>query len=193
MRAVLLILTFVTLEVVPAQQVLSLQGCDRCCRIGSDKEFVWGVFGVFVWPGVVGKLCHRQELFPVVLSSVDKVAQVGFYPLVHSLRLSISSRVKCGTDVLSDACRFAHCFAKVTGESWISICYDPFRNTVCGEEMLEVEVRYALTIYGLVTGQEFRCFGTALIYNCEYSIILFEGGRSVMRSMDMYWNGPCST
>jgi hypothetical protein len=41
--------------------------------------------------------------------------------LVHALCLSISAWMISCTDVLLDACHFAHCFSEVTGESRISI------------------------------------------------------------------------
>src|SRR5882762_2285293 len=123
------------------------------------------MFCVFVFPRIVCELCHGEEGAPVVLSSCDELAEVGLYPLVHAFCLSISSRMKCSADVLLYSCRFANCSSKVTGESWISIRYNPFGYTEPGEEMLKIELRYALAIYGLITGQEFGGFGASLIYN----------------------------
>ena len=79
------------------------------------------VFGVFMFPRVVSELCHWQESAPVVLASFDKLAKVGFYPLIHAFGLSVCARVECYTDVLLDSCGFAHSLSEVTGESGISI------------------------------------------------------------------------
>ena len=75
-------------------------------------------------------------------------------------------------DVLLYACHFADCcFSEVAGESQISICNDPLWDSKPGKEMLKVEVRNALTIYGFVAKQELCGFGTSLIYNGENGII----------------------
>ena len=58
-----------------------------------------------------------------------------------------------------------HTALVVTSESGISIGYDlPWDAKPGGREMLEIEVHYALTIYGLVTGQEFCGFRASLIH-----------------------------
>ena len=72
--------------------------------------------------------------------------------------------MKGSTNILLYACRFAHCFSEVTSESGISIGYDSLWDAKPGEEMLEIEVRYALTIYDLVTGQELCGFRASLIH-----------------------------
>jgi hypothetical protein len=75
------------------------------------------------------------------------------------------------TEVLLGACGFADRSTEMASESGISIGDDPFRNSKPGKKVTEIELRYALTIYGLVAGQEFSGFGTSLIYNGEDSIV----------------------
>ena len=72
--------------------------------------------------------------------------------------------MECYADVLLDACRFADCFSKVAGEPWILICNDPLWDSKPGKEMLKIEVRNALTIYGLVAGQELCGLRASLVY-----------------------------
>ena len=67
-------------------------------------------------------------------------------------------------DVLLYACRFADCFSKVAGESWISIRNGPLWDSKPGKEMLKIQVRNALTIYGLVAGQELCGLRASLVY-----------------------------
>ena len=68
------------------------------------------------------------------------------------------------TDVLLYACHFADCFSKVADESGILICDDVLGNSKPGEEMFKVEVRYAMSIYDLITGQKLCHFRAFLIY-----------------------------
>src|SRR6267154_2181090 len=123
------------------------------------------MFHVLMLPRIVCKLCHRQEIAPIVLASNDKLTEINLYPLVHLFGLSIGTRVESGTDVLLYACRFANCFSKVAGKLGIAIRDDALWDSKPREEMLEIELRYALTIYGLITGQEFSSFRASLIYN----------------------------
>jgi hypothetical protein len=97
--------------------------------------------------------------------------KVILYPLVHALCLSISVRMISYTDVLLDAYHFAYYFSEVTGESRISIWYDPFGYTEPGKEVLKIKLCYTLAIYGLITGQEFSGFGASLIHYGQDSIV----------------------
>ena len=91
-----------------------------------------------MFPGVVSKFSYREICCPVGLSSIYELSQVCFDPLIHVFTLSICSGVKCGAKVLFDPHGFTECFDKVSSESGVSVGYDSFRDTVPGEEMLEV-------------------------------------------------------
>ena len=79
------------------------------------------MFGVFVFPRIMGKLRYRQVGAPVVLSSFDELSEVAFYPLIHAFCLSISTRVICGAEVLLYFQRFADRSGEVRCKSGISI------------------------------------------------------------------------
>ena len=72
--------------------------------------------------------------------------------------------MKCCADVLLYACRFADCFSEVAGEPWILIRNDPLWDFKPGKEMLKIEVRNTLTIYGLASGQELCGLRASLVY-----------------------------
>ena len=72
--------------------------------------------------------------------------------------------MECCADVLLYACHFTDCFSKVAGKPWISIRNDPLWGSKPGKEMLKIEVRDALTIYGLVAGQELCSLRASLVY-----------------------------
>ena len=80
------------------------------------------------------------------------MAKIVFDPSIHAFCLSICAGVEGCTDILLDSCRFAHCFGKVTGKSGVSIGYDALGDSEPREEVSKVELRYSLTIYGLIAG-----------------------------------------
>ena len=45
----------------------------------------------------------------------------------------------------------------------------------------------------LLQGRNFAAFEHPWSTMVSIASYLFDGGKSVMRSMEMYWNGPCST
>ena len=133
-------------------------------------SFPWLAHGVYVWCVRVSMSCGRIPLWvdtvgaPVILSSFNELSKVSFYPLVHMLWLSISARVVCGAEVLLYLQRFADRLGEVWCESGISIWDNPFRYAKPGEEVSEIELRYALTVYSLFARQELRGFETSLIH-----------------------------
>ena len=130
-------------------------------------SFLWLACGVYAWCVRVSMSCEWILVWvsaPVILSSFDKLSKVSFYPLVHTFWLSISAWVVRSAEVLLYFQRFTDRLGEVWCESGISIWYNPFWYTKPGEEVLEIELRYALTVYGLFARQELRGFGTSLIH-----------------------------
>jgi hypothetical protein len=59
--------------------------------------------------------------------------------------------------------------------------------------MRDVFVCYALTIYGLIAGDELSGFRASLVTTVRIVSHPCDFGRLVIRSIETYWNGPCST
>src|ERR1700692_591339 len=132
---------------------------------------MWGTLRFLMFPRVVGKFSDGEEFIPVVLSSINEVFEVCFYPKVHSFGLPIGARVEGRAEVLFNASCFANCFGKVTGKPGVSVRYDAFWDAKQGRQMSQVECGSALSIDGFVTGDEFGCFGASLVNNSEDRVV----------------------
>ena len=89
---------------------------------------------------------------------------------VHAFCLSISARMEsCGKVLLDSKC-FAHFLRKCRGELGIAVRDDPFGKSEPRYEVFQILECYTCSIDRFRAGNEFSCFGTALVNDCENGI-----------------------
>jgi hypothetical protein len=69
-------------------------------RVISHQKEERGLPGSLASPVIVGELCEREVLCPVILLMVDEEPEIRLHPLVISFRLSVRPWVISSRDVL---------------------------------------------------------------------------------------------
>ena len=90
----------------------------------SSIEEEWCLLCHRMFPVIVTELGYRQPFGPIILSLIDEDAKVLLDILVHSLCLSISSRMKGGRSILLDAKESKQTLNIFVDEPRVTIVYD---------------------------------------------------------------------
>ena len=83
----------------------------------------------------MSEFCQCNVIAPIVLLNIDPVAHELLYPLVVAFRLSISTGMKSGGNVLFDMKSFAKFSYELAGESGIAIADDLSGESESGKDM----------------------------------------------------------
>ena len=84
-----------------------------------------GILGV-----VVGKLCHRNEKYSVILLPIYIGTKVCFYRIVLAFCLAVSLRVECGREPSLDVEEVRERGPKLRRENRIPVTYNRVREVV---------------------------------------------------------------
>lgn len=60
----------------------------------SAVEFKKRVLGASILSIIMGKLCHKKKLYPIILFEIDKDLKIGFYCAVMSFDLVIYLKIE---------------------------------------------------------------------------------------------------
>jgi hypothetical protein len=89
----------------------------------SVKE-KWCLLRRRMLPVVVTEFSYRQPFSPIILLLIDEDAKILLDILIHSLRLSISSRMKGGRSILSDTEEVKQTLNVFVDETRVTVMYD---------------------------------------------------------------------
>jgi hypothetical protein len=129
----------------------------------AHDEFMRGLFQCVMLPGVVSVFCDWKKLRPSSRVRCTPGSKVLFQPGIHSFCLAIGSGVERCREILLYSKRPAQSRGKLTGEAWVSVGDDSFRQSKKGDEVHEVKSSHFWSVYGLLAGEEFGCLRTPLI------------------------------
>jgi hypothetical protein len=85
-------------------------------------------------PVIVTEFGYRQPFGPIILLLIDEDAKILLNILIHSLRLSISSRMKGGRSILSDAEEVKQIPNVFVDEMRVTVVYDFPRKPMIAED-----------------------------------------------------------
>jgi hypothetical protein len=130
---------------------------DVSRRRHACDEFVRGLFQCVVLPGVVGVLCDWKKLRPSSRVRRTPWSEVLFQPGIHPFCLAVGSGVECCQEILLYSECPAQSCGKLTGEVWVSVGDDSFRQSKKGNEVCEVKSSHFWSVYGFSAREEFGC------------------------------------